>query len=83
MELFWHTPKRKKNRLEREDIHVIRENVTRRVGLVLLSFRLKDLILRLEIQGNKESLNVQTRKKEETSEQDKRTFLLPDNKDSS
>ena len=56
----------RENGLGGESIFVVRRNVSRRTGLVLLSFRLEDLTLRLEKQETKESLNVQTYKKRGT-----------------
>ena len=50
----------KKDRLERRNISVIRGDVSREAGFVLLSFRLEVLTLRLEKQEIKKSLNVQT-----------------------
>ena len=49
-----HTPRGKKNELERRDVSTIRRDVTRGTGFILLSIRLKDLTLRPEEQENKE-----------------------------
>ena len=67
MEPLRHTFKERKNGFKRENIHILRRDVTRETGFVLLPFRLKDLTLRLEVQGNNKSLNVQVKRKEEVT----------------
>ena len=65
-------------------ISTVRRDVVRGVRFILLSFRLEDLTLRLEKQGKqKEVLTSRLERKEKSSRQDKRTFLLRDNKTSS
>ena len=53
-----HSLNERKNGLRRKNISIIREDVTRKTRLVLLSFRLEDLTLRFRKEETKKSLNV-------------------------